>query len=79
MTGTLTKTITDLLNVVKSGATSMPPVMPREDKIYIIFLSNHISCSCNDALDAATIIGEQNNVAHAFVLQKLPVYNTWKI
>lgn len=57
----------------------MPPVMLAKDKICAIFFSHHVSCSCNDALDEATIIGEQNNVAHAFVLQKLPVYNTWNI
>ena len=79
VTETLTKTIIDLLNVMKSRATTMPPVMLGEDEIYIILLSDHISCSRNDTLDEATIIGEQNNVAHAFVLQKLPVYNTWKI
>lgn len=76
MTETLIKTFTDLLNVMKSRATTMPPVMPGEGKFYIIFPSNHKSCLCNDALDEATIIGEQNNDAHAFVLQKLPVYNT---
>lgn len=36
----------------------MPPIMRREDEIYIIVLSNHISCSRNDALDEAIIIGE---------------------
>lgn len=50
-----------------------------EDKIQIIFLSNHVSCFCNDSGGEATVIGEQNNIACAFVLQKLPVYNTWKV
>lgn len=50
-----------------------------EGQIQIIFPSNGISCFCNDSDGEATIIGEQNNVARAFVLQKLPVYSTWKI
>lgn len=50
-----------------------------EDKTPIIFLSNHISCFCNDSGGEAAVIGEQNNAARAFVVQKSPVYNTWKI
>lgn len=46
-----------------------------EDQIQIIFPSNSISWFCNDSGGEATIIGEQNNVARAFVLQKLPVYS----
>lgn len=42
MADTLVKVVTDLLNVMKSRDTTMPPVTAGEGEVYIIFLSNHI-------------------------------------